>query len=104
MAITADVDIGNGVTAAGCYIIIPYVYVKKFTNEDGSNPIFKLIYDAEIYQNAGARVGRQNGKLIRCRHVDHHKTDYDPTTTDNPFKLAYTHLKTNGKLSSVSDA
>ena len=104
MAITADVDIGNGVTAAGCYIIIPYAYVKKFTDEDGSNPIFKLIYDSEIYQNVSARVGRAAGKVIRCRKVDHHKIDYDPTTTDNPFVLAYTHLKTNSSLSSISDA
>ena len=104
MAITADVDIGNGVTATGCYIIIPYVYVKKFTKEDGSNPIFRLIYDAEIYQNADARVGRATGKVIRCRKVDHFSTDYDPTTTDNPFVLAYTHLKTNSSLSSVADA
>ena len=45
-----------------------------------------------------------NMKQIKCREVDHHKIDYDPTTSDNPFKLAYTDLKSNGKLSSVSDA
>ena len=38
------------------------------------------------------------------REVDHFKIDYDPTTTDNPWKLAYTHLKSSGSLSSVSDA
>ena len=43
-------------------------------------------------------------KQIKCREVDHHKITYDPTTSDNPFKLAYTNLKTNSKLSSVSDA
>ena len=43
-------------------------------------------------------------KQLKCREVDHHKIDYDPTTSDNPFKLAYTHLKTNSSLSSVSDA
>ena len=32
------------------------------------------------------------------------EADYDTETNDNPFKLAYTHLKTNSKLSSVADA
>jgi hypothetical protein len=39
-----------------------------------------------------------------CADVNHHKIDYDVTTTDNPWKLAYTHLKTNSSLSSVADA
>ena len=43
-------------------------------------------------------------KRIRCKEIDNFKIDYDVTTTDNPWKLAYTHLKTNSKLSSVSDA
>ena len=43
-------------------------------------------------------------KRISCRTVDHFKIDYDPTTTDNPWKLAYTHLKSNSSLSSVADA
>ena len=46
MAITANVNLGNGVSASSCYIIVPNAYVKKF--EDDS---FKLIYDLEIYQN-----------------------------------------------------
>ena len=29
--------------------------------------------------------------------------DYDPATSDNPFTLAYTHLKTNNTLSSITD-
>jgi len=100
MAITANVDLGNGVTASSCYIIIPTAYVKKFDDDS-----FKLIYDVEIYQNKSARdsEGRFNKRIV-CREVDHHKITYDPTTSDNPFKLAYTHLKTNSKLSSVSDA
>ena len=104
MAITANVDLGNGVTASSAYLIVPQAYVKKFTDDDGNNPAFKLIYDAEIYKNSDARVGRKNTNKIVCREVDHFKIDYDPTTSDNPFKLAYTHLKTNSKLSSVSDA
>ena len=36
MAITADVDIGNGVTATGCYIIIPYAYVKNLPMRMGA--------------------------------------------------------------------
>ena len=99
MAITATVDLGNGVSKASCYIIVPTAYVKKF--EDDS---FKLIYDVHIYKDASDRATSDDMKHIRCPEVDHHKTDYDPTTSDNPFKLAYTHLKTNSKLSSVADA
>ena len=106
MAITATVDLGNGVTASSCYIIVPAAYVKKFVSVDGNNTAtLKLIYDVHIYQNKEARdhVDRL-GKHIRCPEVDHFKIDYDPTTSDNPFKLAYTHLKTNSSLSSVEDA
>ena len=99
MAITANVDLGNGVTASSCYIIVPNAYVKKF--EDDS---FKLIYDVIIYKDATDRATNMKSKQIKCREVDHHKITYDPTTSDNPFKLAYTHLKTNSSLSSVSDA
>ena len=99
MAITANVDLGNGVTASSCYIILPTAYVKKF--EDDS---FKLIYDVIIYKDATDRDTNMKSKQIKCREVDHHKITYDPTTSDNPFKLAYTNLKTNSSLSSVSDA
>ena len=100
MAITATVDLGNGVSKASCYIIVPTAYVKKF--EDDS---FKLIYDVHIYQNESDRDSEtRQSKKIACREVDHHKIDYDPTTSDNPFVLAYTHLKTNDSLSSVADA
>jgi hypothetical protein len=106
MAITATVDLGNGVSKASCYIIVPTAYVKKFAPEnDDESATFKLIYDAHIYQNKSARDDyNRESKQIRCREVDHHKIDYDPTTSDNPFKLAYTHLKTNSSLSSVADA
>ena len=106
MAITANVDLGNGVTASSCYLIIPTAYVKKFDDVDGAgNAGFKLIYDVQIYQNKSARdSSRQPSNQIKCRKVDHAKIDYDPTTSDNPFKLAYTNLKTNSSLSSVSDA
>ena len=100
MAITANVDLGNGVTASSCYIIVPTAYVKKF-NDDS----FKLIYDVEIYQNKSARDSdTRQSKKIACKEVDHHKITYDPTTSDNPFKLAYADLKTNSSLSSVADA
>jgi len=99
MAITANVDLGNGVTASSCYIIVPTAYVKKF--EDDS---FKLIYDVIIYKDATDRATNMKSKQIKCREVDHHKITYDPTTSDNPFKLAYVHLKTNSSLSSVADA
>jgi len=99
MAITANVDLGNGVTASSCYIIVPTAYVKNF-DDDG----FKLIYDVHIYKDASDRATNDDMKQIRCREVDHHKIDYDPTTSDNPFKLAYTNLKTNSSLSSVADA
>jgi len=106
MAITANVDLGNGVTASSCYIIVPLAYVKKFAPEnDDDSATFKLIYDAHIYQNKSDRddYGRQS-KKIACREVDHHKIDYDTAASDNPFVLAYTDLKTNGSLSSVADA
>ena len=99
MAITANVDLGNGVTASSCYIIVPNAYVKKF--EDDS---FKLIYDVIIYKDATDRATNMKSKQIKCREVDHHKITYDPTTSDNPFKLAYADLKTNSSLSSVSEA
>ena len=100
MAITANVDLGNGVTASSCYIIVPTAYVKKFDDDS-----FKLIYDVEIYQNKSARDSdARQSKQIACKEVDHHKITYDPTTSDNPFKLAYADLKTNSSLSSVADA
>jgi len=118
MAITANVDLGNGASASSCYIIVPNAYVKKFKREyyideedkevETRAESFKLIYDAHIYQNKAAadtpNMGLRLKKRIPCREVDHFKIDYDVTTTDNPWKLAYTHLKTNSKLSSVSDA
>ena len=110
MAITANVDLGNGATASSCYIIIPNAYVKKFRPEkDGEDATIKLIYDVDIYQNKAAadtlELGLRLNKRIVCREVDHHKIDYDPSSGEqNAFKLAYAHLKTNSKLSSVSDA
>ena len=100
MAITANVDLGNGVTASSCYLIVPTAYVKKMRDDS-----FKLIYDVEIYQNESARNSDERfSKRITCNAVDHIKINYDPTTSDNPFKLAYTHLKSNSSLSSVADA
>jgi len=99
MAITATVDLGNGVTASSAYLIVPNAYVKKYDDD-----LFKLIYDVLIYKDASDRATNLQTKQISCREVDHHKITYDPTTSDNPFKLAYTHLKTNSLLSSVADA
>jgi hypothetical protein len=99
MAITANVDLGNGVTASSCYIIVPNAYVKKYDDDS-----FKLIYDVHIYKDASDRATNLHTKQIPCREVDHFKITYDPTTSDNPFKLAYTHLKTNSSLSSAVDA
>tara|TARA_Y100001937_G_scaffold120223_1_gene177154 strand:- start:2 stop:301 length:300 start_codon:yes stop_codon:yes gene_type:complete len=99
MAITANVNLGNGVSASSCYIIVPTAYVKKFDDDS-----FKLIYDVIIYKDATDRATNIESKQIKCREVDHHKITYDPTTSDNPFKLAYTDLKTNSALSSVADA
>tara|TARA_R100000700_G_C3040397_1_gene64686 strand:+ start:157 stop:456 length:300 start_codon:yes stop_codon:yes gene_type:complete len=99
MAITANVNLGNGVSASSCYIIVPTAYVKKFDDDS-----FKLIYDVIIYKDATDRATNMESKQIKCREVDHHKITYDPTTSDNPFKLAYTDLKTNSALSSVADA
>ena len=107
MAITANVDLGNGVTASSCYIIVPNAYVKKFAPENkDESAVFKLIYDVHIYQNKSARDDYNRlFKQIKCRTVAHHKIDYDPTSGEqNAFKLAYADLKTNSSLSSVSDA
>jgi hypothetical protein len=109
MAIQATVDLGNGVTASSCYIIVPNAYVKKFRPEqDGESATFKLIYDADIYQNKAAAdtldMGLRLKKRIRSKEVDHFKIDYDPTSGEqNAFKLAYEHLKTNSSLSSITD-
>tara|TARA_R100000900_G_scaffold12148_1_gene10555 strand:+ start:1104 stop:1433 length:330 start_codon:yes stop_codon:yes gene_type:complete len=109
MAITANVDLGNGVTASSAYLIIPAPYVKKFKPErEADDAVFKLIFEVDIYKNKADSdtldLGLRLRKRIRCRTVDNFKIDYDPTTTDNPWKLAYTHLKTNSSLSSVADA
>ena len=106
MAITATVDLGNGISKASCYIIVPIAYVRKFAPEnDDQSATFKLIYDVHIYQNKSDRDSyTRRSKKLACREVDHHKITYAPTTSDNPFKLAYTHLKTNSSLSSVADA
>ena len=109
MAITANVNLGNGATASSCYIIVPSAYVKKFRPEqDGESATFKLIYDVAIYENKAAadtlNLNERLNKKIICKNVDSFKIDYDVTTTDNPWKLAYTHLKNNTFLSSVADA
>ena len=107
MAITATVDLGNGVSKASCYLIVPTAYVKKFNDldKDGNVIGFKLIYDVLIYKDATDRATNNNMKQISCREVDHHKIDYDPTSGEqNAFKLAYADLKTNDSLSSVADA
>jgi len=107
MAITANVDLGNGVTASSCYIIVPNAYVKKFRpEEDGKAATFKLIYDVDIYENKAAAdtfdMGLRLKKRIRCREVDHFKIDYDPSSGEqNAFKLSYAHLKTNSKQAAV---
>ena len=118
MAITANVDLGNGVTASSCYIIIPVSCVKKFReesyiDEEGNEVVtsaeaFKLVYDIDIYQNKSdsdtSNVSERLNKRISCREVDRGKIDYDPTSGEqNAFKLAYADLKTNSKLSSVAD-
>ena len=41
MAITANVDLGNGASASSCYIIVPNAHVKKFRPEqdgESANP------------------------------------------------------------------
>ena len=98
MAIQATIDLGNGVSATNAYLIIPTAYVKKFDDDS-----FKLIYDVHIYKDATDRATNNDMKQIKCREVDHHKLTYDPTTSDNPFKLAYADLKNNGSLSSITD-
>jgi len=99
MAITATVDLGNGVSKASCYLIIPTAYVKKFDDDS-----FKLIYDVHIYKDATDRATNNDIKQLRCRTVDHHKLTYDPTSGEqNAFKLAYADLKNNGSLSSITD-
>jgi len=103
MAITANVDIGNGVSATGCYIIIPTASVMKYKSHTGDK-VFKLVYNVNIYQNSGARDTEAASKHIKVRKIDVVKIDYDTSASDNPFVLAYTHLKTNSSLSSVADA
>ena len=108
MAITANVDLGNGATASSCYLIIPQAHVKKFRPEkDGEDATFKLIYDVDIYQNKAVADTLDSGlrlkKRLRCREVDHFKIDYSLDATDNPVILAYADLKTNSQLSNVKD-
>ena len=68
MAITANVDLGNGVTASSCYIIVPNAYVKKFDDVDGAgNAGFKLIYDVDIYENKAAADTLDMGLRLKKR-------------------------------------
>mgnify|MGYP003142218746 FL=1 len=104
MAITADINLGNGVSATSTYIIIPCSQVMKYKTDVG-DMVFKLVYDVQIYENKNGRDTAETGsKRLSCISLDKFKIDYDPTSTDNPFKLAYDHLKTNSLLSNVSDA
>ena len=56
-----------------------------------------------VRSNKRAEKNNSNN-IIKNRHIDHHKCDYDLTASDNPFKLAYADLKTNSELSNVADA
>ena len=108
MAIQATIDLGNGVSATDAYLIIPAPHVKKFRPEkETDDAVFKLIFEVDIYQNKADAdtldLSQRLRKRIMCRTVDNFKIDYDPTTTDNPWKLAYTHLKSSGSLSSITD-
>jgi hypothetical protein len=114
MAITANMTTSEGVALTGAYLVIKSAYVKKFdgawtgNDDDGytqGSASFKLIYDVDIYLNADKRAEKNNSNnIIKNRHIDHHKCDYDLTASDNPFKLAYADLKTNSELSNVVDA
>ena len=106
MAITADVDLGNGVTASSAYIIIPTANVKKYDDVDEAGTAgFRLLYDVRIYQNADGRNSGDESKRIKCRAVDHHKCVYNPASGEqNAFKLAYADLiANNGASSSIEN-
>ena len=113
MAITANMTTHEGVELANAYCYIPTAYVKKFDGEwtgndqDGwtqADSTWKLIYDVYIYANSDKRSDRlEQNYRIKNRHVDHFKTDYDLESSNNPFQLAYAHLKTNNELSNVKD-
>ena len=69
MAITANVDLGNGVTASSCYIIVPIAYVKKFDDADG----------ADILTTSLPKPVTLSGMLFRT---------YDlPNGTTSPFEF-----------------
>ena len=114
MAITANMTTHEGIVLTDAYCYIPTAYVKKFDGEwsgnddDGytqADATWKLIYDVLIYADADKRADmHEQNYRIKNRHVDHFKLDYDLNETDNPFKLAYEHLKTNDQLSNVQDA
>tara|TARA_R100000315_G_C5190010_1_gene110736 strand:- start:228 stop:608 length:381 start_codon:yes stop_codon:yes gene_type:complete len=126
MAITANMTTHEGIVLTDAYCYIPTAYVKKFNgewslktpqemNKDGSvkteavyeqsDATWKLIYDVLIYADADKRADMHEQNFrIQNRHVDHFKLDYDLNETDNPFKVAYEHLKTNDQLTNVQDA
>ena len=124
MAITANMTTHDGIALTDAYCYIPTAYVKKFDGEwtnspeekdDEGNVIkeevwtqgndkWKLIYDVLIYTNASKREDRLEKKYrIRNNHVDHFKLDYNLSSSENPFQLAYAHLKTNEQLSNIKD-
>ena len=109
MAITADIDLGNGLVATQAYVVVSHSSVMKGRDAETNAMNFKLVYQCQIYQNKANRDVADTGSFrIRCPRIDRFKIDYDPTTSENPFKLAYDHLKANGDLvdimSNVSDA
>ena len=114
MAITPNMTTHELIVLTYAYCYIPTAYVKKFdgewsgNDEDGytqADATWKLIYDVLIYADADKRADMHEQNFrIQNRYVDHFKLDYDLNETDNPFKIAYEHLKTNDQLSNVQDA
>lgn len=102
MAITADVNVGNGLVAQQAYIVVNFANVVKGRDAITNEMVFRLIYQCQIYQNQNNRNIADTGSYrIRCPRIDKFKIVYDPTTNTNPFVLAYNHLKANSDISDI---
>ncbi len=113
MAITANMTTHEGRELTDAYCVVKSVRVKKFDthelNDDGvmekKESFWKLFYEIEIYENKDKRDHHDSNMFkIKNNHVDMQKIDFDVTSSNNLYSLAYADLKTNSQLSNVKDA
>jgi len=100
MAIKANMTTHDGIALTQAYCVVRSAGVEKL--EDDS---FHLKYEVQIYASAAKRAEEtEKNNRITNNNLKIIKTTYSTDETDNLFKLAYAHLKTQSGLTSVVDA